>query len=57
MDEEDLRYDVVIEQRDGMCDHVDTMRRQKNEKGTLDLLHKIPWIWHQVKEAKEIKDK
>ena len=52
MDEEYLPYNVVIEQRDGTCDHVDTMRRLKKEKGTLTLLHKSPWIGRQVKRRK-----
>ena len=42
MDEEDLPYNVMIEQRDGTCDHVDNMRRQNEIKGTLALLHKSP---------------
>ena len=57
MDEEDLHYNMMIEQRDGMCDHVDTMRRPKKEKETLAILHPIPWMGHQVKEAKERKEK
>ena len=31
MDEEDIPYNVVIEKRDGTCDHVDTMRIPKKE--------------------------
>ena len=56
MDEEDLPYNVMIEQRDGTCDHVDSMRRLNERKGTLALLHKSPWLGCQVKEAKEIKE-
>jgi len=32
MGEYNLHYDVMIEQIDGTCDHVDTMRRPKKEK-------------------------
>ena len=61
MDKEDLPYNFMIEQRDGTCDHVDTMRRPNERKGTLALLHKSPWMGRQVKEQrkeinKEIKE-
>ena len=52
MDKEDIPYGIDDWARDGMCDHVDTMRRPKKEKGTLALLHKSPWIGRQVKEEK-----
>ena len=42
MDEEDLPYNVMIEQRDCTCYHLKTMREPNEEKGTLALLHKSP---------------